>query len=146
MLIAGEWRMCDDGVTRPSVRAKVRDVDGTYQAEVFLVDSCADRTVLGANLLGRLRFPTPAPSSGLGLRGIGGVLGFVQLSTALEFTRDDGVPIHVRGEFAAFTDPDATDLSILGRDVLDLFDVIVSRRRDEVLLLAPNHGYRVDQA
>ena len=44
---------------------------------------------------------------------------------------------------AAFTDPAAADLSILGRDVLDHFDVIVSRRRNEVLLLATNHRYQI---
>jgi hypothetical protein len=36
-------------------------------------------------------------------------------------------------------------LSVLGRDVLDNFDVIFSRRRDEVLLLAPNHSYTVSR-
>ena len=61
----------------------------------------------------------------------------------LELTRDDGGPAHIRGEFAAFIDPTATDLSILGRDVLYHFDVILSRR-NEVLLLAPNHQYRVE--
>jgi hypothetical protein len=64
----------------------------------------------------------------------------------LELTRDDGVPATIRGEFAAFIDPRASDLSILGRDVLDNFDVIISRRRDEVLLLAPNHHYHVSPA
>ena len=52
----------------------------------------------------------------------------------------------MRGEFAAFTDPAATDLSILGRDILNHFDVILSRRRNEVLLLAANHQFRVEQA
>jgi hypothetical protein len=64
--------------------------------------------------------------------------------TVLEFLRDDGDPIRVRGEFAGFTDPTATDLSILGRDVLDHFDVLISRRRNEILLLAPKHGYRIE--
>jgi hypothetical protein len=36
-------------------------------------------------------------------------------------------------------------MSVLGRDVLVQFDVILSRRRNEVLLLAPNHQYRVEQ-
>ena len=40
--------------------------------------------------------------------------------------------------------PGPLDLSVLGRDVLDNFDLIVSRRRDEVLLLAPAHSYRVE--
>ena len=63
----------------------------------------------------------------------------------MEFTRDDGGVAHVHGDFAAFTDPAAIDMSILGRDVLNIFDVILSRRRDEVLLLAPNHQYRVER-
>ena len=34
-------------------------------------------------------------------------------------------------------------MSVLGRDVLNNFDVILSWRRKEVLLLAPNHQYHV---
>jgi hypothetical protein len=78
------------------------------------------------------------------LKGVGGESAFVLVNTVLEFTRDDAGMVHVRGEFAAFTDPATTDLSILGRDVLNIFDVIVSKRRNEVLLLAGNHQYRVD--
>jgi hypothetical protein len=40
-------------------------------------------------------------------------------------------------------DPAASDLCVLGRDVTDNFDLILSRRRDEVLLLAPAHYYQV---
>jgi hypothetical protein len=36
-------------------------------------------------------------------------------------------------------------MSILGRDVLNHFDLILSRRRNEVLLVAPNHQYRIEQ-
>ena len=68
------------------------------------------------------------------------------INTLLQFTCTDGTAARVRGELAAFTDPAATDLSILGRDVLSNFDVILSRRRKEVLLLAPNHQYQVIQA
>jgi hypothetical protein len=45
--------------------------------------------------------------------------------------------------FAAFNEATATDLNILGRDVLDNFDVITSRRSNAVLLLAGNHRYQV---
>jgi len=44
------------------------------------------------------------------------------------------------------TDAAATDFSVLGRDVLDNFDLIVSRRRQEICLLAGNHGYRIESA
>lgn len=143
MRILGEWLECDDGVIRPVVRARVPSAGGRLQTDRFLVDSGSDRTVFSADLLYRLQVSGDHPPAGSALAGVGGDAVFVLVSTALEFIRDDGRPITVRGEFAAFTDPEATDLSILGRDVLDNFDVIISRRRGEVLLLAPNHQYQV---
>jgi hypothetical protein len=109
----------------------------------FLVDCAADRTVFSAALLQDLQLPEQPPPPGLSFQGIGGASAFVIVSTVLELMRDSGGTARVRGQFAAFTDPRATDMSILGRDVLDHFDVIVSRRRNEGLLLAPNHHYTV---
>ena len=105
-----------------------------------------DRTVFAAGLLDKLGTLAVRPSAEVTLQGIGGDSAFVLLSTVLELTRDDGGPAHIRGEFAAFIDPTVTDLSILGRDVLNHFDLIVSRSRNEVLLLALNHQYRVELA
>jgi hypothetical protein len=109
----------------------------------FLVDTAADATVFAEDVLNRLQLPTHAPPSGLTYQGVGGPSAIVVVTTVLEFARDDGGMARVRGQFAAFTDPQATDMSILGRDVLDHFDVIISRRRMEVLLLAPTHHYAV---
>jgi hypothetical protein len=39
MLISGEWHLCDDGVTRPVVRAHVFGAEGRPHAEDFLIDS-----------------------------------------------------------------------------------------------------------
>jgi len=144
MRIVGEWLVCNDGMTRPAVWADVQTVDGALIAGVFLIDSCADRTVLGKDLLEKLGFPTTPAPEGMILKGITGECGFVVLKAVVILTRDDGGVANMRGEFAAFTDPSATDMSILGRDVLNHFDVILSRRRNEVLLLAANHEYRVD--
>jgi hypothetical protein len=94
-------------------------------------------------LLNDLGLPTAPPPPGLAYQGIGGASPIVVVTTVLEFARADGGTARVSGQFAAFTDPQATDMSILGRDVLDHFDVILSRRRDEVLLLAPAHAYSV---
>jgi hypothetical protein len=74
---------------------------------------------------------------------MGGERVFVMVTTRVELLRDAGGLIRIHGEFASFTDPTATDLSILGRDVLGNFDLIVSRRRNHVLLFAPRHQYRV---
>jgi Retroviral aspartyl protease len=145
MRIAGEWQAGDDGVTRPVVQAQIQCADGTLLSEEFLVDSGADRTVFRAHLLKTLDFPASAVLEGSILQGIGGVGESVVVKTVVVLTRDDGGKVHMRGEFAGFFDTSATDMSILGRDILNHFDLILSRRRNEVLLLAPNHEYRVVQ-
>ena len=145
MRVLGKWLLCDDGVTRPAVLVHVFDVDGKAHHEIFLVDSLADRTVLTGTLLGKLRLPTRTLGEGFALVGIGGVQEAVIIATRLELVRDDGVPISVSGEFTAFVDNRAADMSVLGRDVLNNFDMILSWRNKEVLLLAPNHRYTVTQ-
>jgi hypothetical protein len=67
----------------------------------------------------------------------------VLVRTTLTLYAEDGSPARFQGNFAAFPDPAAADMRILGRDVLDHFDVIVSRRRNEVVLLATNHAYQI---
>jgi hypothetical protein len=80
MRIVGEWLVCNDGVTRPSLEAKVQAADGSLQCCVFLVDSCADRTVLGPDLLQDLGFPSFSAHEGMTLQVITGGCGFVQLT------------------------------------------------------------------
>jgi hypothetical protein len=145
MRIVGEWLLCDDGITRPVVRAQVPGGDRRPRSDRFLIDSGADRTVFSAAFVRRLQLSGASPAPGAALGGIGGTTGFVLVTAVIEFRRDDGGPARVRGQYAAFTDPRASDLSVLGRDVLDNFDVILSRRRDEVLLLARSHSYTVSR-
>jgi hypothetical protein len=145
MRIVGEWLACNDGVTRPTLEARVQAADGSLLRCAFLIDSGADRTVLAADLLEDLGFNATPAHQGMTLQGITGECGFVVVRTVVELRCDDGAAANMRGEFAAFTDPSATDMSILGRDILNKFDVILSHQRDEVLLLAMNHRYRVEQ-
>ena len=141
MVIAGFWLRCDDGITRPVVVVQIQAADGSTHDDRFLIDSGADRTVLSADFLGRLGLTAKSAAT---LAGVGGQQDCVLVNTALEFKRDEGGTAVVRGEYAAFTDPTATDLSILGRDVVNNFDLIVSRARNEVLMLAAPHVYRVE--
>ena len=143
MLVKGEWVACADGVTRPVVRLWVRGADGMLHQDTFLVDTGADRTVISTAYFHRLQLPAHLPPTGLALTGISGTGTFLVAHATLEFSSDDGNPIRFHGDFAVFTDPQASETSILGRDVLDHLDLIVSRRRNEVLLLAPNHQYSV---
>jgi hypothetical protein len=142
MRIEGEWLVCGDGAVCPVIYANVIGDIGRLIGERFLIDTGADRSVLSAATLGRLRLPVRPAASDMSLVGIGGAPEFVLLTTVVEFTHETGVA-RVGGELAAFTDPRVADMSVLGRDVLDVFDVILSRRRNEVLLLAPRHRYLV---
>jgi hypothetical protein len=146
MRIVGKWYRCDDGIIRPIVETNVLSATGQLVYERFLVDTGSDCTVLSADLLQQLHLTGRAPHAGLSLKGISGAGNYVVVATVMEFLQADGGPARVRGDMAAFTDPTATDLSILGRDVLDHFDVLISRRRDEVLLLAGDHNYHVSTA
>jgi len=146
MRIVGEWYLCTDAVIRPTVEGYLADATGVECDERFLGDTGADRTVLTAGLLASLSLPASTPPAGFALSGVGGQPGFVVVRTMLTLYADDGSPARLQGDFAAFTDPAAADMSILGRDVLDHFDLIVSRRRNEVLLLAMKHQYRIDYA
>jgi hypothetical protein len=143
MRIIGEWRESDDGVTRPAVRAHVAGSGAILASEYFLIDTGADRSTFSAALLDSLQLRTSPPPAGLSLVGIGGAGAYVVVQAVITFRHDAGGPVRMHGVYAAFTDPRAIDMSILGRDVLDNFDVVVSRPRGEVLLLSQNHQYRV---
>jgi len=144
MRIVGTWRTCDDGVARPVLRGVLFGARGQPLTEWFLIDTGADQTVLSGSVYFRLGVPGRLPDRGYRLMGIGGATDFVLIATEVELTRDDGQVVRVRGEFAAFTDPAATDFSVLGRDVLDKFDLIISRRKDEIWLLTGIHRYRIE--
>jgi hypothetical protein len=50
-----------------------------------------------------------------------------------------------RGLYVAVTELEALDISVLGRDITNLFAVIVDRLHDVVCLLGQRHRYRIEQ-
>jgi hypothetical protein len=143
MRINGEWLLCDDGVVRPMFRAELLAGDGAWRAVEVLADIGADRTVLTADILselGLLLFEADERISGLG-----GGTNSVEIETKLQMRRDSGNPVVFTSRFAAVTDPAALDLCVLGRDITDLFAVIVDRPRNVVCLLSQRHRYAIIQ-
>ena len=141
MRIDGAWRLCDDGVVRPLLRGHVRTANGQWRQAPFLVDTGADRTVFSADLLEALGL-LPAIGSQQ-LEGIGGQVASVVIATQIRFTRETGAEILFTGQFAAFIDLTSIDMSVLGRDLTNLFAVIVDRPQEVVCLLGGNHRYVV---
>jgi hypothetical protein len=114
---------------------------GDWETVHFLVDVGADRTVFSAGVL-RATGIQPAPAIQQ-LEGVGGRAESVVVDTGIRMTREDGTTIIVNGSFAAFPNPAALDMCVLGRDVTNLFAVIVDRPQDVVCLLAGNHRYTI---
>jgi len=143
MRIDGEWYECDDGVVRPVIRGEVMDAGGAWVAAEFLVDSGADRTVFSAALLSILRLQTAVPADRLG--GVGGTVDSVAVSTQIRLTRDGQGKVLFRGEFAAVTALEALDMSVLGRDITDMFAVVVDHPGNAVCLVSQPHRYEITQ-
>jgi len=143
MILAAEWVRDEAGEVRPLVAAKVSRPDGHAVDDRFLIDTGADRTVFSASLLKKLGPPDGRPPEGFSLVGVGGGSPVVTVKATLELPTRDGRTAKMHGEYAAFTDASALDLNVLGRDVLNHFDVILSRRRDEIAMLAGGHRYLI---
>lgn len=143
MRIEGRWHLFKDGVLRPVVDAALQTSAGTWQVLMFLLDAGADRTVFDASFLPLLS-PLALPAAQTPeIGGVGGKVGCVFIQTSLAFVRDDGKRVTVNGPFGVFTDPASSDVSVLGRDVTNNFDVIYSYPQRQVTLLAPPHGYQI---
>lgn len=139
MRIEGSWQVCDDGIVRPVLRADARAANGAWIPVLFLVDCGADRTVFSATVLRDLG--ARAGPSRDSLEGVGGAADSVAVPTSIRMVRETGDAVLFNGDFAAFTDDASLDMSVLGRDITNLFAVIVDRPQDVVCLLGGNHRY-----
>jgi hypothetical protein len=139
MLISGLWYLCDDGVVRPVIRGEIWAGNGLWLEAPFLVDTAADRTVFSKDVLAALPLqPLASPHQ---LSGVGGEAASVVIETQIRLHREDSSLVVFRGHYAAFTDLKDLDMSVLGRDITNLFAVIIDRPGDVVCLLGQRHRY-----
>lgn len=141
MQVNGEWLRCLDGGIRPVVRGEVLGSDRQWHELELLVDTGADRTVLCAEVFKQGQFVSVETERRIS--GVGGFVESVAVETQLRLKRNDGQQVLFRGQFAACAEPDALDMSILGRDILDMFALIVDRRAEVVAILGGNHRYSI---
>ena len=143
MLIAGKWLMCDDGVLRPVLRGEVLAGDGSWERVEFLVDTGADCTVFSTATLAKLGLQPLDTQDGIS--GLGGLTNSVIVETQIQLTRENSGKVLFRGRYAAVTSLDALDISVLGRDVMGLFAVIVDQPDGVVCMLGQRHCYTIEQ-
>ena len=143
MRVNGAWLPGDDGVIRPIVPGLVRLRNGQWLEVSFLLDAGADRTVFSADFFSLLQPFEAIGGERLLLSGVGGKTDSITIETTIAFTRDDGRLITVRGSFGVFAEGESADLSVLGRDVTNNFNVIYDYPNQIIALLAPPHSYEI---
>jgi predicted aspartyl protease len=144
MRIDGEWLLFDDGIVRPAIRGEILSGDGSWVRAPFLVDTGADRTVFSALIFRALRLqPITAHE---GVSGLGGVVRSVIVETQIRFSREERrSKVVLRGLYTALTELEALEISVLGRDITDLFAVIVDRPGNVACLIGQRHRYTIEQ-
>ncbi|MCI0360305.1 MAG: hypothetical protein L0211_17650 [Planctomycetaceae bacterium] len=141
MRIDGEWLHCLDGGIRPVVRGELLGGDGQWHELELLIDTGADRTVLSSEILkvGQL-IPVESDRH---IGGLGGLVESVAVESQLRMIRDDAQQVVFRGRFVACTQIEALDMSILGRDILDMFALVIDRPSNVVAILGGQHRYSI---
>jgi predicted aspartyl protease len=137
MRIDGRWHPCDDGGVRPVIWGEIQTSSNSWVKAPFLVDTGADRTVFNLDVVRLLRFAAIEDPDKL--CGIGGTVTSVIVQTQIRFTNDENGKATFNGQFAAIMNAESLDMSVLGRDILDLFAVLVDRPGDLVTMFGQQH-------
>lgn len=116
--------------------------DGCWIKAPFLVDTGADCTVFSADIMNLLRLP-PIESSDR-VSGAGGAVSSVRVATELRLVFDSDKKATIQAQFVGCQHVDSLDMSVLGRDILDLFALIVDRQGDTICLVGPQHYYTIN--
>jgi hypothetical protein len=111
MRIDGRWHRFTDGFERPVIDAQL-----IPPLSAFLM-----------------------PQSLPGAVGVGGTAPIALLNAVLVFSTADGRQAGFRGPIQALAAPAAVDFSVLGRDIIDRFELVYSRPRGLIALVALPH-------
>ncbi len=142
MRINGEWQPSIDNpdVIHPIVAGRIVVSSEQYVAP-FLVDTGADRTVIGSAYRQILRpYQQNTAESFLSA---GGELDSFTATVQLVLLDASGRDVAFNLLCVVLTEPIQANNNLLGRDILDYFAVICDRSADEVILLRPPHKYHI---
>jgi len=141
MLVAGVWHQCDDGIIRPVLQAEILAHDNSWWKAPFLLDTGADRTVLSADVLTALRLPPIKTDNRIG--GVGGVASAVTIETQIRLSHNENGKVLLRGQYVGVSNKETLDISVLGRDITNLFAVLVDWPQKTICLLSQRHHYTI---
>lgn len=141
MRFDGLWERCEDRVVRPLLSAEILSEGGAWLSVAMLIDTGADRTVLSADVWKSLNMQPF--ETGIQLGGVGGSVDAVRVQTTLRLERSDGQLVTFRVEVAACLDAALLDMSVLGRDIIEMFTLVADRKGSVLALLGGIHSYSI---
>lgn len=141
MRIDGHWHVDADSVLRPVLTGAVDDVAGGSVRVRFMVDTGADGSALTSADADELGID-PVESGGK-LFGVAGDTAEVYVETVVRFVRDDGTTVAFRDRLSVLPPDSPFTLSVVGRNILNVFAVIVDRPGDAVTLVTGQHRYSI---
>ncbi len=142
MIFYGRYRF-NGGAYRPSLTAYVLSTNGRWVKHSFLLDTGADVTFLPQRSIAMLGISTAGVSVKDDVGGVGGQgVPYIEYQTQVRLISPMGVRV-LGGMVNVFLDPHATDVPLLGRDVLDTFICIFDRPKGHALLLDSPDRYEL---
>ncbi|MEX2214056.1 MAG: hypothetical protein WD768_08015 [Phycisphaeraceae bacterium] len=143
MRFNGQWFEDTYGDVRPIMTAELLSASDQWVEDEFLIDTGADRTLINDRTFRQLGMVADPPDHPLG--GVGSSIESGIVGATLRLRRDDGLHVTFRAPLAVCLSPDLLEMSILGRDILDLFALIVDRPGNVVCMLGQKHRYQIMQ-
>ncbi len=128
---------------RPVIQGEILTSRGVWISAPFLVDTGADQTVFSATTLAELSLQPHATQNGIS--GVGGIVSSVLVETQIRLYRETRGTVIFRGQYRAVTEVAALDISVLGRDIMGLFAIVVDQPGNLVCLLGQRHRYTIEQ-
>ena len=142
MIFYGRYRF-NAGAYRPSLTAYVLSPDGKWVKHSFLLDTGADVTFLSHRSISMLGVSTTEITVKDNVGGVGGQgIPYIEYPTQVRLVSPTGARV-LEGTLNIFLDPHATDVPLLGRDVLDAFTCIFDRAKGQVLLVDSPDRYEL---
>jgi len=142
MIFRGRYRY-NSGAHRPFLTAYILASGGRWIRYAFLLDTGADVTFLPYRAMRALEIDVSRVEVRDDVGGIGGYgIPYISYATEIRLVSPTGARVF-GGTVNVFLDLHATDVPLLGRDVLDNFVCIFDRAKSEILLLDTPDTYQV---
>jgi hypothetical protein len=144
MIIEGFFQEREkDGITEPRINIEI--VTNNVSIEVnCLIDTGADNSYFPSNFIEKLNIDTSKLLLKSNISGVGSSNLECYIYTCEVVLRTKyNQKLQISMSIGIFKDKNALDEPIIGRDLLDLFDLIISKRKNEVLLLFDDTSYQL---